>query len=442
VRRGTAESLFSSYNPGDPLVRLAQMATDDATGGLRAARALLEGSLHSLREEPALRALSEQLGDALANNIPELASDGAMRAALDASTRDLMAGFLGSVAEDRDTFDIPMATLDLARTLAVRRHDVGLLLRAYRIGQRLAWSELLPILTREISDPELRFAALTELFDRLAVELERVIDESVSVFTQERDRWLSGSLARKTDLIHAILRGDPVEVDEATRVLEHRMLRHQLALLLRWDENAPEAEALSSLEGAVQEIGRLLGSRDVVTLPDGTRSLQAWFGVGANPDLGGLESVVRSTPGLHVAVGLAEYGLAGFRASHRQAVIASRVARTARAAPGVSRYGDVALVGAFLDDPESMRDLVARELRGLVGKDAATARLRQTLLAYLRTGSARDAAESIGVHKNTVLYRLPRIEEQLGHPVDPRRLSLEMALELVEHLGDAVLPGD
>jgi DNA-binding PucR family transcriptional regulator len=364
-----------------------------------------------------------------------------MRAALDTSTHDLIAGFLRSIAEDRDILDIPMATLDLARTIALRRHDVGLLLRAYRIGQRLAWSELLPVLTEEISDPELRFAALTALFDRLTSELERVIDESVNVFTQERDRWLSGSLARKTNLVHAILRGEPVDADEATRVLEHRMHRYQLALLLRLEEESAEPDALSTLEAAVQEIGRLLGTRDALTLPDGTRSLQGWFGVGRNPDLTGLDSVVQSWPGMRAAVGLAEYGIPGFRTSHRQAVIASRVARSARDARPVSRYRDVALVGAFLDDVESMRDLVARELGGLVAKDASTARLRETLLAYLRAGgSARDAAAAIGVHKNTVLYRLPRIEEQLGHAVDERQLTLEMALEIVSQLGDFVLP--
>jgi carbohydrate diacid regulator len=67
--------------------------------------------------------------------------------------------------------------------------------------------------------------------------------------------------------------------------------------------------------------------------------------------------------------------------------------------------------------------------------------LRETTLAYLRTGgNARDAATAIHVHKNTVLYRLNAIGKALGHEVEPHRLGLEVALEIVEQLGDNVLP--
>lgn len=88
-----------------------------------------------------------------------------------------------------------------------------------------------------------------------------------------------------------------------------------------------------------------------------------------------------------------------------------------------------------------MRDLVAGELGALGRPGETNRRLRETALAVLRAGgSAREAAVSLGVHKNTVLYRLPQIEELLTHPLDERRLPLEMALEIVERLGDGVLP--
>jgi DNA-binding PucR family transcriptional regulator len=57
--------------------------------------------------------------------------------------------------------------------------------------------------------------------------------------------------------------------------------------------------------------------------------------------------------------------------------------------------------------------------------------MRETARAFLAAGgNARIAAEALGTHKNTVLYRLTGIEELLGHPIADRRLQLELALML------------
>lgn len=63
--------------------------------------------------------------------------------------------------------------------------------------------------------------------------------------------------------------------------------------------------------------------------------------------------------------------------------------------------------------------------------------LKQTLMAYLATnGSPTDAADRLHLHRNTVLYRLGRIEDLLG--VDLRdaevRLTLHLALKISEVL--------
>jgi DNA-binding PucR family transcriptional regulator len=138
---------------------------------------------------------------------------------------------------------------------------------------------------------------------------------------------------------------------------------------------------------------------------------------------------------------VAAYGVPGFSISHQQALLARRVAQAADSPAPITRYADVEVVSAFLADPESMHELVARELGGLAVADETTRKLRETALALLRAGgSARDAAAAIGVHKNTVLYRLRRIEEVLGGPLESRRLPLEIALQIVEQLGESALP--
>jgi DNA-binding PucR family transcriptional regulator len=46
------------------------------------------------------------------------------------------------------------------------------------------------------------------------------------------------------------------------------------------------------------------------------------------------------------------------------------------------------------------------------------------------------------MHRNSVVYRIHKIEDQLGRNVRERRLELENALELYFWLGGAVLAPD
>jgi purine catabolism regulator len=81
-------------------------------------------------------------------------------------------------------------------------------------------------------------------------------------------------------------------------------------------------------------------------------------------------------------------------------------------------------------------------------RDDALARLRakdragvllQTLGAYLATnGSPTDAAERLHLHRNTVLYRLGRIEDVLG--VDLRNAEVRLSLHLALKIGEVLEP--
>ncbi|KAA0272886.1 MAG: hypothetical protein EDQ89_06655, partial [Acidobacteria bacterium] len=126
-------------------------------------------------------------------------------------------------------------------------------------------------------------------------------------------------------------------------------------------------------------------------------------------------------------------GVEGFRASHRQARDAHRVALRAGARGQPVRYEDVALESLVGGDDARAGVFVARELRGIDGDDARSRRLRATLRAYFAAGqNASSAAAVLGVHEHTVAYRLRTIEEALGRPVTTRRAELETALRLFE----------
>jgi len=59
------------------------------------------------------------------------------------------------------------------------------------------------------------------------------------------------------------------------------------------------------------------------------------------------------------------------------------------------------------------------------------ARLRATVRVYLEENlSPARAARRLGIHQNTVVYRVKRSEELLGHAIEQRRLQIEVALRL------------
>jgi purine catabolism regulator len=80
----------------------------------------------------------------------------------------------------------------------------------------------------------------------------------------------------------------------------------------------------------------------------------------------------------------------------------------------------------FHDD--ALARLGAKDRRGV---------LLETLGAYLATnGSPTDAADRLHLHRNTVLYRLGRIEDLLG--VDLRNAEVRLALHLALKIGDVL----
>ena len=88
-------------------------------------------------------------------------------------------------------------------------------------------------------------------------------------------------------------------------------------------------------------------------------------------------------------------------------------------------------------DLDQARTFVQRQLGDLVADDDVTARLTATLRTYLDEHSSRSrTAKRLGVHENTVSYRIKQAEEILGRGVDQRTLELRVALALANLVQD------
>jgi DNA-binding PucR family transcriptional regulator len=97
----------------------------------------------------------------------------------------------------------------------------------------------------------------------------------------------------------------------------------------------------------------------------------------------------------------------------------------------MTHFGDVSLDALMTHDLDEARRFVAAELGPLAADDDGPCRLRATLLVFLEEGgSFVRASRRLGVHENTVTYRVRRAEELLGHRVVERQLELRAALRL------------
>ncbi|MPY99468.1 MAG: hypothetical protein GEU97_15990 [Actinophytocola sp.] len=433
--------------------------------------AWVERDAASMLREDLVSELTGVVTAELAAEVPEVAADIGIRRDLDVSTHDLLWSYLVQAAKDPQAdMTFPPAAVELARTLAVRGHDVSLLLRMYRVGQRVFWARLMRIVTDRIDDSELRMAVLEFLWDRVSRALERNIDLLVDTHTEESERRLRGALVRRTETVHAILRGEPIDVSAASEQLGHNLLRHQTALVLWARESAGEPDPSEQLEALAGDAAAALGCPRPLAVRSSARVVWAWLAggePGGRSDRRGRQSLrdgelplerlreldaLRRSDSLRIAVGAPARGLDGFRTSHREALRAQRVAAVSVRDEPVTCYRDVELVSCLSADEEAMRAMVRRVLGGLgghggpgghpglAGHGEAAARLRATALAYLEAGGARAAAAALGVHKNTVLYRLRQVEDLLGHPLAADPLGLHLALILADRFGPHALP--
>ena len=145
------------------------------------------------------------------------------------------------------------------------------------------------------------------------------------------------------------------------------------------------------------------------------------------------DSTLHAAPGVRIAIGEPGHGIAGFRQSHNEAIQARRVAELA---------GRPLRHGHPLRARRARRDGDRRPRPGphiratraprawpptTISPPGSTATLR----TYLDEHSSRSrTAKRLGIHENTVSYRIKQAEEILGRSVDQRTLELRVALAL------------
>ena len=374
--------------------------------------------------------------------MPEFGSDARVtQQTVDAITA-IITGFARMVlrAEAPEDVVVPAEALEYSRTFARRGIDYSLLVRIYRLGHEELRRVCESTLAEQALGPEAlgpaRDELSTALFDYDDIVSGRVLEE----YDAERARWAPSPDKLRHETVAAILAMEPVEADRASRALRYRLDVIHVAFVL-W--------VVDATEGLGPEDRMHAAARDLVTgtacaaslvVPAGKLVTWGWLGFREHPDeqqMAALLSSGRRTDGVSVAVGEPAPGIDGFRRSHGDASSARRLASLSHTRPGAAtRWGNVAALGLLSADPEHARQFVTRELGPLDADDDAMARLRATLATYFLEGDVISAtAQRLGIHINTVSYRLRQCEDLLERPVKRRRFELEAALLLRDRLG-------
>ncbi len=395
----------------------------------------LEAVLERLRPAP----LAEEMADLLMASIPELgrAGDEDFRAGLLLSCESNVSAIWSRMLAGApvDSIVPPAEAIAWSHELVHRGVQLPALLRAYRLGHGLAERRLEEAAAGLEIEPEIRWRVLARMSHHMFAYIDAVCTELVDDYEQERAQWIRGAAAARAEMVTAIVERQPVDARAAGEKLRYDVSRRHLALIV-WADPARAGAWAGSLESEAAALAAALGGGPVLTVPIGERVVWAWT---SGDQLTDDATAVgrRVGEGVRAAIGTCREGLAGMADSHDQARAARRVAELrALRAGAVIGYRAADLTALLTADPAEALRFTAAELGDLIADTDMGARLRATIRVYFEENlSPARAARRLGIHQNTVVYRVKRAEELLGHPIEERRLRLEVALQLSEIIG-------
>ena len=390
-------------------------------------------------------AVSDDVYDVILREIPELHDDKPVLALLSSSVHSNVETCLQIMQHqiELSAVQAPAASLAYARRRAQRGTPLTALLRAYRIGHACFLDWLLRELAQQTHDAQLITGATMGMFNIVAGYVDQTSEEIVAAYTRERENWLRNRSAVRGARIRDLLSGQRINVSATEAALGYRLRQYHVGLVCWAGDATATVDNITRLERAIGHLAAQVAySGEPVFLPRDESSAWAWLPLGIRDTFDAAGASAAGVDGdIHFAFGDAAKGITGFRLTHRQALAAQAVALAAGSPPPRAvTFSEVAPVAMMLGSADLLRAWVLATLGGLATDDEHHARLRDTLLVFLRSGGSYKAtAEQMALHKNTVQYRIRKAEESLGRPTAGNRHDVELALQASRWLGSAVL---
>jgi hypothetical protein len=336
---------------------------------------------------------------------------------------DLLVGDVHDDATTRATY------VKLGRGEFRAGRSLDALLAAYRVGARVSWRRFVDAGTRGGLPPQ----ALYDLGEAIFAYIDEISAESVEGYAEAQSAAAGETQRRRRRLLRLLAQDPPAEgeaVRTAAQAAGWPLPRSVAAIVAGEDENEDHLDAIAARlarrlgEGAV---GAAVGGLAVVMLPDP-----------AGP--GRRRAVETALAGDHAALGPA-VGWPDAAVSLRRAAAAYRLpAGHPPGQSGTSPLGESRLVVAddhlpallLAAEPALASDLARTRLAPLDElAPGPRERLEATLRAWLdRPGQVQAVAEQLGVHPQTVRYRLKQLRELFGGRLEDPDARFELSLAL------------
>jgi DNA-binding PucR family transcriptional regulator len=318
---------------------------------------------------------------------------------------------------------------------AVRRGLNETALASYRAGQNIAWQRWMNIVFALTSDPE----ELQEVLEVTAVSIARFIDGIIEamleVIALEREEIARDADTERRELVVRILDGDAHAVSRAGERLGYRLDQQHTAAVVWHDVTHTADIGSESPRHIVDAIARATGVPRAFSVRADATTAWVWVPGAAEFDHAELHTVLKKTPGARVAFGSPGSGVAGFRASHQEALTAQHTLARLGSEQRVANFAEVQLVSLVIDNAEQADKFVDSTLGDLA---TAGIELRETVLAFVEEQChASRAAARLHTHRNTLLRRLARADELLPRPLAEHPVRVAVALEVLRWRGPA-----
>ena len=333
------------------------------------------------------------------------------------------------------------ATLNWVSGLARRGISAAAIPQCYVIGQGLCDLALREAVLKLNLPADLADTVRWQLVNAASRYLfgftEKIAGDLVEHYEKERELWVRDPDSVRTETVRNILEGRHFDGNAARSTLNYDLSRRHVAVVVWGDARGKHAPPTGALKQGAQTVAHALGGTDVLVVPATSSMVWAWATGPAVTDQPAQSPSL--DPAMSAAVGSLADGVHGFIQSHGQARDARRTASVfGYPAGSVVRFRDIALDALLTRDLAAVGQFVTGELGELSSPSERSRRLRTTLIAFFEEGmSWSKTAERLGVHQNTVQYRVAQAKDLLGRPLTDRRLELEVALRLAE-AGDNV----
>ncbi|GAA5058279.1 helix-turn-helix domain-containing protein [Nocardia callitridis] len=335
--------------------------------------------------------------------------------------------------------------IELARLMAEQDIPITDLEHAYRLYQETVVRWCLQGLSVRSRNAAVTAQAALEISALVSAHMNLIAQQLLTTYESARDAWRLRRTATRSARIKDVLAGRAIDLAPTEEILGYHFDQYHLGIIMWTDDTEGTPSAIAHFEAAASTFTDRLGINGHPLLEARDAHMaRAWIPLGRRNGLDHtrLDAMRGSWTGpVVVTVGNARHGLDGFVRTHAEADSARAVLQASEASGfGVVCAKELGAVTLLCSDLSSTRAWVAETLGPLASDSAALAQLRSTLREFFRTGCSYAAtAESLHMHKNSVVYRIRKIEEQLGRSVREHRLDLENALELAFWLGSAVL---